>query len=246
MSEPDRASTPAQPAGGEPPRPMPFAIMRNSHEALRASIRLQEERLAAGNHQGFRDEWTTFRRALAVHMAMEDDSMFALLDEAGDGAISAAGLPAEHEQDVRLAVLVQGALEQGADAGALQAKWSVWRDDHLHHLTHEEQVMMPLTMKTAATPQARARVVHERLLSPAELMPDFDWYVGWVVGMLSRHGSKEQPASVATRVFAWGLQHACSPSQWNRLRPMVKGSCPPAMWEEMAEKFGLDSDGPIV
>jgi len=31
------------------------------------------------------EEWRTFKRALAVHMAMEDDFMFALLD--GDGPI---------------------------------------------------------------------------------------------------------------------------------------------------------------
>lgn len=231
--------------GGETPRPMPFAIMRNSHEALRASIRLQEARLAEGDRNGFRDEWSRFQRALAVHMAMEDDHMFGLLDETGGGAISAAGLPAEHGEDRRLAAIVTAALEQGADAVALQPAWSAWRDDHLHHLSHEEQVMMPLTMKTAPTPEGRARLVHERLLNPAERGADFDWYVGWVVQMLGRYGSAEQAPNVATRVFAWGLQNACSPAQWNRLKPVVRSNCPPAIWDEMAQKFGLDGDGPI-
>jgi hypothetical protein len=63
--------------------------------------------------------------------------------------------------------------------------------------------------------------------------------------MLSERGSAEQPANVATRVFAWGLQHACSRAQWNRLRPIVERNCTPAIWAELTAKFGLDGDGPI-
>ena len=106
--------------------------------------------------------------------------------------------------------------------------------------------MMPLTMKTASTPEGRARIVHERLLGPSETLPNFDWYIGWVVRMLSEHGSAGQPANVATRVFAWGLQHACSPGQWTRLRPIVERNCTPAIWGELSTKFGLNGDGPIV
>lgn len=233
------------PQGADPPRPMPFAIMRNAHEALRASIRLQEQKLEAGDVAGFRDEWTTFQRALAVHMKMEDESMFALLDGVSQGAITAAKLPEEHVEDARLATAVDAVL-RGADTAALRAAWAAWKDDHLHHLSHEEEIMMPLTMKTAATPEARARVVHDRLLTPSEKYPDFDWYVGWVVSMLSQHGSASQPPNVAARVFAWGLQQACSPSQWNRLRPIVQASTTPAIWAELTSSFGLNGDGPIV
>jgi hypothetical protein len=224
---------------------MPFAIMRNAHEALRTSIRLQQQKLDANDMAAFREEWRTFQRALAVHMAMEDNAMFDLLNEVSGGAISAARLPAEHAQDSKLAVEVAAALARG-DLAALQAAWTAWKEDHLHHLAHEEEVMMPLTMKTAATPEARARVVHERLLLPSESMPDFDWFIGWVVHMLSQHGSQGQPANVATRVFAWGLQNACSRSQWHRLRPIVEKNCAPAIWAEMCAKFGLDRDGPVA
>jgi hypothetical protein len=206
---------------------------------------LQEQKLDAGDVPTFREEWQTFQRALAVHMAMEDDFMFDLLDSISAAAITSAKIPAEHVEDMRLAAAVDAALK-GADASALRAAWSAWKEDHLHHLTHEEEVMMPLTMKTAATPEARARVVHDRLLGPSEKLPNFDWYIGWVVRMLSRHGSAGQPANVATRVFAWGLQHACSPSQWSRLRPVVERNCTPEIWAELTSKFGLDEDGPIV
>lgn len=234
----------AQSSGAEAPKPMPFAVMRNSHEALRASVRLQEEKLEAGDAKGLGDEWRTFQRGLAVHMAMEDKFMFALLDEVGAGAISAAGVPAEHVEDMRLARAVDAALAAN-DLGALRSAWPAWRDDHLHHLTHEEDVMMPLTMKTAPTPEARARVFHDRVLAPSEKLPDFDWYIGWVVRMLSGQGTAAQPASIAVRVFAWGLQHACSPAQWRRLAPIVKSNCAPAIWTEIAAKFGLEGEGKI-
>ena len=237
------ASTPA--SGTDAPKPMPFAIMRNAHEALRASIGLQEQALESGGMEAFADEWRRLRRGLAVHMAMEDRAMFGLLDEVGGGAISAAGLPGEHDEDTRLARAVDAALEAGDTAG-LRSAWLAWHDEHLRHLEHEEAVMMPLTMKTAPTPEGRARIVHERLLTPSEQLPDFDWFVGWVVSLLSRHGSTSQPPAVATRVFAWGLQHASSPAQWRRLGPIVERNCPPEVWAGLAAEHGLDGDGKIA
>ena len=238
-----QSSSPVAPA--EAPRPMPFAIMRNAHEALRASIHLQEQKLDAGDAAGFHEEWQTFQRAIAVHMAMEDDAMFALLDDVGAGAITAAKLPAEHLEDVRLARVVDDVLGSG-DPSTLRAAWTAWKDDHLHHLTHEEDVMMPLTMKTGPTPDARARIMHDLVLVPSEALPGFDWYVGWVVHMLSRHGSATHPPAVATRGFAWGLQHACSPAQWDRLRPIVERNTTAEIWAELAAKFGLGGAGGIA
>jgi hypothetical protein len=224
---------------------MPFAIMRNVHEALRSSIRLQQRLLDTGDLVGFGDEWRDFCRALAVHMAMEDEAMFALLDSVSDGAITAAQIPAEHVEDARLVAAVDAQLAD-ADLPALRQAWGAWQQDHLHHLQHEEEVMMPLTMKTGGTPQERAQAVHERILTPGERLPDFDWSIGWVVHKLSREGSVGQPAAVATRVFAWGLQHACSPAQWDRLRPIVKAHCAPGIWDDMSRDFGLEGRGAIV
>lgn len=238
-------AVPAGAAAAEAPKPMPFAIMRNAHEALRASIRLQGGALEAGNRSAFGEEWGRFKRGLAVHMAMEDRSMFVLLDGVSDGAATAAGLPAEHLEDTRLAAAVDATLLHG-DLALLRHAWSAWHDEHLHHLEHEEAVMMPLTMKTAPTPEGRARVVHERLLTPSAELADFDWFVGWVVELLSRHGSSAQPAAVATRVFAWGLQHASSPAQWQRFAPIVERSCPPGLWDELVRGFALDADGKIA
>jgi Hemerythrin HHE cation binding domain len=226
------------------PRPMSFAILRNTHEAFRTSIRLQEQALKLGDDTRLRAEWRAFRRALAVHVAMEDHTMFALLDEVGADAITAAHLPDEHVEDQRFAAQVDAALAAGR-AAWLYGSWMAWKDVHLRHLVHEEEIITPLTVKTAPTPQARGRIVHERVLTPTESLPDFAWAIAWVVRHLSEFGSTAQPPHVATRVFAWGLQNACSRSQWRRLRPIVQRNCTPAIWAEMVAKFGLDGEGAI-
>jgi hypothetical protein len=230
--------------GPDAPRPMSFAILRNTHEAFRTSIRLQNEALRLGDTASFAAEWLAFKRVLAVHVAMEDHTMFALLDEVGAGAITGAGLPDEHIDNERYAARVDAALNRGSPA-LLYGTWLVWKDSHQQHLAHEEEIVTPLTMKTAPTPQARGRLVHERILKPTETLPDFDWSVGWVVRHLSDFGSTAQPPHVATRVYAWGLQNACSRSQWRRLRPIVQRNCTPAIWHELTSKFGLEGEGAI-
>jgi hypothetical protein len=231
----------------EAPKANPFAIMRNVHEALRASIASQRGLLDAGDLQAFAAEWSDFGRGLAVHMAMEDAAVFPLLDELGAGVVTAGKLPDEHLEDVRLATAVDAALAAAqSDAAEVRTAWSAWADDHLHHLLHEEEVMMPLTPKTAPTPEGRARVVHDRLLSSGERQPDFDWFVGWVTRTLNGYGSETMPANAALRGFASGLQAACSPAQWKRLRPVVRSNCGEALWLEISSKLGLDADGPIV
>jgi hypothetical protein len=227
------------------PRPMSFAILRNTHEAFRTSVRLQQEALFVGDEPGFRTTWQAFKRALAVHVAMEDHTSFVLFDEVGAGAVTAGHLSDEHLEEARFAARVDAALAGGSPA-LLYDSWAAWKDVHLQHLAHEEEIVTPLTMKTAPTPQARGRVVHERILTPAESLPDFDWSIGWVVRHLSEFGSTAQPPEVAIRVFAWGLQNACSRSQWRRLRPVVQRNCTPALWAQMANTFGLDGDGAVV
>lgn len=145
----------------------------------------------------------------------------------------------------RFASRVDPALAAGSP-DLLCGSWAAWKDVHLWHLAHEEEIVTPLTMKTAPTPQARGRIVHERIITPAESLPDFDWSIGWVVRLLSEFGSTAQPPEVATRVFAWGLQNACSRNQWLRLRPIVQRNCTPAIWVELATTFGLDGEGAIV
>jgi hypothetical protein len=224
------------------PQPMSFAILRNTHEVFRKSIALMSEILDKGTLGEFRQEWASFGRCRATHLAMEEGAVFSLLDEVGDGAITEAGLGQEHIEDLENAELV----EQATTADDVARAFEVWKKFQLEHLAHEERVMGPLTMKTAPTPAGRGRVVQERLVLPAIVHGDFDWYLAFTIARLTAYGTAEQPPAIAVRVFAWGLQYASTPEQWSQWKNIVQENTTTDIWLEMVEKFQIDSDGKIA
>lgn len=224
------------------PQPMSFAILRNTHEVFRKSIALMGEILDKGTLGEFRQEWANFRRFRATHIAMEENAVFSLLDEVGDGAITEAGLVQEHLEDNENAELV----EQATSADEVAKAFEVWKRFQLEHLAHEERVMGPLTMKTAATPAGRGKVVQKRLLLPAIAHGDFDWYLAFAIARLTAYGTAEQPPNIAVRVFAWGLQYASTPGQWNEWKKIVQENTTGEIWLEMVEQFQIDGEGKIA
>ena len=223
------------------PQPMSFAILRNTHEVFRKSIELMSESLDQGALDEFRQEWRNFQRCRQTHLAMEEDAVFTLLDDVGDGAITEAGLGQEHVEDLVNAQLVS----QAVTAEDAEQAFNTWKVHQLDHLAHEERVMGPLTMKTAATPVKRGQVVHDSLLPPAIEHGDFDWYLGFVVERLTAYGTSNQEPGVAVRVFVWGLQYAADAGQWEKWKPIVRDNTSDEIWREMVEKFQIDGEGKI-
>jgi hypothetical protein len=223
------------------PQPMSFAILRNTHEVFRKSIELMSSLLEKGTLDEFRQEWRNFRRCRNTHISMEEDAVFVLLDAVGEGAITEAGLSKEHVQDHANAEKI----EQAKTADEVARAFRVWKALQLAHLAHEEKVMGPLTMKTAPTPAARGKVVHERLILPAIANGDFDWYLAFVIQRLTAYGTAQQPANVAVRVFAWGLQYASTPGQWDLWKQIVRDNTSKDIWQEMVDKFQIDGEGKI-
>lgn len=106
--------------------------------------------------------------------------------------------------------------------------------------------MGPLTMKTAPTPEGRGKVVQERLVLPAIAHGDFDWYLAFVIERLTAYGTAQQSPNIAVRVFAWGLQYASTPEQWNEWKKIVQKNTSDEIWLEMVENFQIDGDGKIA
>ena len=224
------------------PKPMSFAILRNTHEVIRKCIVLMGEFLDKGTLGEFRQEWDNFRRFRKTHLAMEENAVFSLLDEVSGGVITEAGLSQEHLDDEINAKLVEAATTADEVARAFEA----WKTPHLDHLAHEERVMGPLTMKTASTPEARGQVVHDSLLPPALKYGDFDWYLAFAIKRLTAYGTAQQPPNVAVRVFAWGLQYAASPEQWDQWKKIVRENTSNEIWLEMVEQFQIAGEGKIT
>ena len=230
-------STPSQ-----APQPMSFAILRNTHEVLRKSIDLMSGLLEKEALDEFWNEWKSFRRCRATHLAMEEDAVFVLLDELGDGAITEAGLSQEHVQDRINAELV----EVATTTHEIAPVFETWKAYQLDHMSHEERVMGPLTMKTAATPAERGQVVQDCLLPPAIANGDFDWYLAFVIRRLTAYGTGQQTPNIAVRVFAWGLQYASTPAQWELWKNIVQNNTTNDIWAEMVEQFQIDGKGKIA
>ncbi len=224
------------------PKPMSFAIMRNTHEVFRKSIALMSESLDKGALDDFRQEWRNYQRFRKTHLAMEDGAMFSLLDEVGDGAISEDGLAQEHIEDLANAERVNEAVTVEDTTRVFET----WKAFQLDHLAHEEKVMGPLTMKTAPTPEGRGQVVHDRLVLPALEYGDFDWYLAFAIKRLTAWGTAQQPPNVAVRVFAWGLQYASTPGQWNQWKEIIRKNTSTEIWQEMVEQFQIDGEGKIA
>jgi len=229
--------------------------MRNSHEAMRSSIKLMTQWInstSASDIKAFEKEWNTYKRVLEVHMGMEDRFMFTLLETFAPD--STKPLISEHEGDTKQVEAIDGALsrvlegsEEDGVKESLKEAFLAWKKSHLEHLEHEEKILMPITMKAGPTPAARSLVVHERLVTPtAQAYGDkFDWYIGWCVKMLNEYGSTGQPPNVAVRVFAWGLQHASNVEQWKVWGPIVQAQCSESIWQEMVTQFQIDQPGKI-
>jgi len=192
----------------------------------------------------FSDQWRHFQRALSVHMQLEDDGLFPLLDSVGNSAVTEAKLGDEHNLDQQLQAAVDRALSKG-DKAAIRQTFEAWSGGHLAHLTHEEDVMMPIIPKTGKNCIEHGQVVHERLFSAIKSMDEFDWALGWIVDKLNGASGTSQPADVMVRVFVWGLHYSADDSQWRRWLPIIKTNVSPDLYQQMVDNFHIDRPGRI-
>ncbi len=229
-----------------------FAIMRNSHEAIRSHIKEMMVLIDGDNasqFDAFNTSWSDLHRIVQVHMSMEDHDMFPLLIKANGGPINLEHLheaDAENEKYVNDCIAKMQGTSSSDDKAMAWAELGDalknWREAHLAHLKKEEEVMMPLTMKTGATPVERTRVVHTNLVTTAlaRNASEFEYYIGWCVRKLSKHGSPMQSPEVATRVFVRGLWCACSTAQWAIFRPVVQKNCTAEQWSALVDAYNID------
>lgn len=217
--------------------------MRNAHEAFRMAMKEMEEALENSDSTTFIKLWKEYQRAVQVHMDMEEIDFFPLLNHMFDGVAGNAGLSdlhtSDHENSYEIDELISAA---EVDVTQIKPVYETWKAFHLDHFVKEETIMMPLTVKTAPTAEGRCLVVHDKLVSPAEArdIGEFKFFIGWCVSKLSKLGSTQQPAEVATRVFLRALRSACVKAQWTRFMPAMKDKCDPTIWAATATKYNIE------
>lgn len=235
-----------QPKQAVPDPPMAFALMRNSHEALRAAIKEMGALVAHPSQmRAMSQKFAEYRRVIQVHGEMEDLNMFPLLDAVSGSPL---GLDAAHVEDHALLEAVSSALSLSGDVAsgdqseAIKGSFEKFVAFHINHFVTEEKLMMPLTQKVHPTPQGRARAVHIHLVTPAmeRSAEAFTHYIGWCTNKLNQYGSSEQPAAVAVRVFVRALHSASSASQWAQFKPVVKSNCSEEIWSAIVSSYDIE------
>ena len=148
-----------------------FAVMRNSHEALRAAITEMDNWLAdVATLNDFRAAFSEYSRVIDVHSKIEELSLYPMLAKVNGGPI---GLEDIHVEDHKLHAELASALSSCDDAttserfNVLKVAYTSWKTYHLDHLSEEEKIVMPLTQKTAPTPEGRSVFIHEHVVNPA-------------------------------------------------------------------------------
>jgi hypothetical protein len=127
-SLPQSGAAPAPPA--DPPRPMPFAIARNCHEALRGGLKDCKAAVESGDLETFTAEWNDYCRACKVHAEMEDlpGGMFAMMDERqvlSNSTFISNKLSLSNDQDSTLSGSMAWQKNQGF--GRLTRMWMAWK-----------------------------------------------------------------------------------------------------------------------
>lgn len=240
----DSAMAPAAPALAAP-APMPPAIMRNAHEVVRNDLKLMHAAAEAHDVAAFQPLWRDFRRFLRVHMAMEDgDAIFGLLDAHFDGVATKERLCDEHAAEAPASASVDAALAAGDGAALADAFLRVYEPEHAAHLAHEEAVMMPLVAKLP--PASRALLLAKHVMAPGIATGDFDFFLSHGVSSLATHGSTQNTAAVASRVFAHAAQALSTPEQWAHFLPLVRDAMGPALFAAANAEVALDGPGKLA
>lgn len=183
--------------------------------------------------QKAKSEFAHYRRALVEHATLEDSAVFSVLDSLKEGGIGIQAFMEEHIRDDQL-----GAAVAGSSNEELSSKFREYKAFVLEHLKHEEDAMMPLTVKTGATPRDRAAVFAKILTHKTS---DFDFHLGWTVDKLSRLGSSQNDAVTATRVFCLGLKFASTKAEWPHFASVIKSHCAPDVWSRLEKENDISS-----
>ncbi|KAL6041655.1 hypothetical protein QOT17_024834 [Balamuthia mandrillaris] len=125
----------------------PFAFMRLTHEAFRASMRGLEEGLSAASAEELEQRLIPLLEACELHLEQEERVFFVRVGEKDPGLCSPFSL--EHEEDINERDRLKTSLSKAKTEGdgehleAFKTLLKAWLDHCHKHLTHEEQVMQP-------------------------------------------------------------------------------------------------------
>ncbi|TNF37596.1 MAG: hypothetical protein EP329_02735 [Deltaproteobacteria bacterium] len=202
----------------------PFAFMRLTHDALRAGFAKLRAAADAGDLAALRAAYPATRQVIALHAAQEERAFFPLLDDLFEGVTEKAALREAHQREAAYQERFEAALEAG-DAELVRGALANWTGSFEEHLVHEEEVMMPLTPRTADTLEGRAR--HVRRIMEVDWRALAEVQIPWVVAALA-----ETKPYGPVRMFVAALEVSAGDA-WGELQAAVRGALQPELVRQL-------------
>jgi hypothetical protein len=226
-----------------------FAFIRNAHLAFRYCSKFLEEHLngPVDERYNFHIIWEDYLRGLETILKIKQHFVFPLLDEVSDGEITKHGTHTLHMSEASSFDRVKSCLPK-YDASEVhwnmfKGSWHVWHKKHCEHLIEEDRVIMSVCEKLASKREDMLAVFHDRVIIPPREKNLADWHflVGFCVEYLSLTEAKEQCTPAMTTAFVRALKCASLASEWKECLPFLKKACVKDIWNEINEKFDLES-----
>jgi len=219
----------------------PFAVMRLTHEGIRAGINDVKNELnnvddSCSNMDTLKGIFGDLERCINCHAKMEDDIFFPKLNKDFDNIIDTNEIPGTHTKDTELRTQIRAFFDENkTDKSELTKLINDWCDAHESHLKLEEQIMMPLTPKTGDTPKARGEVVQTIINADRDEFNDF--LFEYVLKQLV----KTKPYG-PVMMFCKATQLSSNKSEYEAVKTKIKDIVGEETYKKL-QNIGIDDDG---
>ena len=219
----------------------PFAIMRVTHEAIRAGMddvvhALDTVDDKCSNLDDFKKVYCDLERCIINHAQHEDKILFPLLNAKFDDVVTKNKIFETHENDEQLREKISLIFKNGCESkGDLIELITGWIDAHEVHLKLEEQVLMPILKTTAETVEERGQIVRQIINVNRKEFSDYQFeYV-------LRQLVKTKPFGP---ILMWckAAQMSSNADEYDDIRSKIEGIVGAEMWQKLKSK-GVDEKG---
>jgi Hemerythrin HHE cation binding domain len=223
---------------GDPPKPMPMAIMRNAHEVIRGAVKDIQAALDMGDVEEAAAIYAELAFFSNQHMLMEEGvdggpkGLFQMMDDHADGVASKAGLRNQHPTITQLEKELEQHLITSPDMQKAKQAWTKFATENEAHLIEEERVMMPCVMGMAKGGKP-VKLYMKTYFLPVITNDDatMERFLKFGNRVLERHDGIEGKPRV--RVFDHAFWAVATPEQWNKWNVWIQESLSPPKYKQV-------------
>eukprot|EP01039_Chlorochromonas_danica_P003754 gene3753-4103_t len=225
--------------------------MRGAHEAFKAAIKEMIELLEQPEHDlnSFQTLWRDFHRAATVHFDMEEIDFFPLIASLSTAVEGLSKAGEFHVTDLEFSSEVDELLSAAdpIDWDALKHAFHIWKEFHLYHLLKEEEELFPVFQQGITSAESRCSTVQEKLIVPTENRNfiEYKFFIGYCLSQLVKYGSSDQTPNEAVTSYLRGLRSTALKIEWQAIVPVCRDNCPAELWQELIEKYSIESEDDI-